>query len=667
MAEPRPAPTMLDDETCNSPPQVPLAFRVGVIGHRPNRLPHDPEALAALQERLSQVLELVRQRATQFRSSPAAELYAPEPVQLTAVTSLAEGVDRMFARAALDLGYHLSCPLPFPREVFMADFAPDKALEPDSQARFDALLARAGPTATVFELDGVRTDSGAAYDFAAQVLMRQSDLVVAVWDGAPSAGRGGTAESVVEAVTRRVPVLWVSAKAPFAWRMLHDARELACLVRSKPCELPEPHANTAEDKAKLVAAIDAVMQADLGLAAAGKQKHTLEDPAHAREYLAERRHAYNRSFIWKFMRDLIGSWRVSLPKLRVTPYVAQIARAWPIDETAASPGVAWINRMLRVHYAWADKEADRYADAHRSSFVLSALFAAGAVAAALLPVTLLAGCEWAEGVCLVLELGFVGVILALMRWGNRRNWHQRWLEYRVLAEQIRELRLLTLLGGGRIASHTRAHLAIYGDAKRSWMAWHARAIARCIGLPNMAATPDYARACADDLVAISRGQREFHETTFERYDNIHERLHWIATRLFLATLLGVVAHLGLYLGARAGIHLDRSLPAWLAKQEPRATVIFDHQLVFIAAVFPAIGAACAAINNQGEFVRLAKRSAAMAANFAAVEDRLAALRAAADPPSLAELVPIATHVAESMVDEVSDWRIVVNDIALSGG
>ena len=137
----------------------------------------------------------------------------------------------------------------------------------------------------------------------------------------------------------------------------------------------------------------------------------------------------------------------------------------------------------------------------------------------LLPTTL--GPKWPEWPFILAELLLVLSIVGIMIMERKRHWHERWLEYRVLAEHVRELRLLTLLGGQRITARTpRAHLTAYGDAQKSWMAWHARALSRELGLPDLAVTPDYARACAADLAGLARGQKAFHETTDTRAELI---------------------------------------------------------------------------------------------------------------------------------------------------
>jgi len=174
----------------SSPPPARLAFRVGIVGHRPNRL--QAADAAALSQTLGSILAAVRETIVSFHGEPG-HPYAQDPPVLRAVSPLAEGADRSFADAALRCGYELCCPMPFHQVEYEKDFA---AAHPDgtgSLVEFRELLQRAeqGNGLVAFELDGTRDDEGAAYGAAGRVVLIQSDLLVAVWDGGEAQGAGG--------------------------------------------------------------------------------------------------------------------------------------------------------------------------------------------------------------------------------------------------------------------------------------------------------------------------------------------------------------------------------------------------------------------------------------------------------------------------------------------
>ena len=92
-----------------SPPRPDLAFRVGIVGHRPNRLPKDAETLDALRRMLRAVLSAVK-AAVQCHAAlpPGQTQFSTAAPVLRAVSPLAEGTDRMFADAfELELAFDL--------------------------------------------------------------------------------------------------------------------------------------------------------------------------------------------------------------------------------------------------------------------------------------------------------------------------------------------------------------------------------------------------------------------------------------------------------------------------------------------------------------------------------------------------------------------------------
>jgi hypothetical protein len=159
--------------------------RVGVTGHR--RLGgREGDVEAAI----GGVLDEIR-----------SHLLPPDGVEpVTVISPLAEGADRAAARAALTRGMHLEVLLPLPVDDYRTDFA-----EAASRQEFDTLLARAGRVEVVAP-QPTRDD---AYREVGIRTLDTCDVLLAVWDGAPPAGRGGTAEIVEQARRDGKPVAWI--------------------------------------------------------------------------------------------------------------------------------------------------------------------------------------------------------------------------------------------------------------------------------------------------------------------------------------------------------------------------------------------------------------------------------------------------------------------------
>jgi len=111
---------------------------------------------------------------------------------LVGVSSLAIGADQLFASLAVQRGGVLEVVLPFPEYREHSRFG-------DAELRcYDRLVAEA--RVNVLVRDG-RSDEE-AYLRAGQDVVVRCDLLIAVWDGAPARGLGGTADIVAHARER---------------------------------------------------------------------------------------------------------------------------------------------------------------------------------------------------------------------------------------------------------------------------------------------------------------------------------------------------------------------------------------------------------------------------------------------------------------------------------
>lgn len=115
------------------------------------------------------------------------------------ITCLARGADQLFARVILSLRGTFEVVLP------ALDYTQVMVAAGDGD-EFCELLSRA----TAVETMPFEQSSREAYVAASEAMLNRCDLLLAVWDGAPSRALGDTADVVQRAGERRLPVevLW---------------------------------------------------------------------------------------------------------------------------------------------------------------------------------------------------------------------------------------------------------------------------------------------------------------------------------------------------------------------------------------------------------------------------------------------------------------------------
>jgi hypothetical protein len=184
-------------------PSIPFRIRIGITGHR--NLP-EPEKI---RREIVEILSTFFFNAFDAISSIELKSSTAPSIVFTAVSPLAEGADRLLAECVLALpGGRLEVPLPMPIEFYRNDFTAHGSVE-----QFDALLAKAvrifSPVCNIDNLQG--RERSICYRNAGEETLRRSDIVIAIWDGAPANGMGGTAEIVNLARNQGKPLFIISS------------------------------------------------------------------------------------------------------------------------------------------------------------------------------------------------------------------------------------------------------------------------------------------------------------------------------------------------------------------------------------------------------------------------------------------------------------------------
>jgi hypothetical protein len=119
--------------------------------------------------------------------------------ELRGLSSLAKGADQLFARVVLELGGNLEAVLPF--AGYDGTFE-----DPQDQTSFRELLARCYVVTTLTFTDTKEQ----SYLLAGEFVADNSDLLIAVWNGKPAAGLGGTGDIVSYALNAGRPVYQIN-------------------------------------------------------------------------------------------------------------------------------------------------------------------------------------------------------------------------------------------------------------------------------------------------------------------------------------------------------------------------------------------------------------------------------------------------------------------------
>jgi len=586
------------------------ALRIGVSGRRVLTVSNGVDAQGApskkdvtkrVHEVVGEVLSLIKEIAKE-EFHKARQLYQAEEPRYYALSPLAEGADRVFAEEAKRVGYELESPLPFFREEYARDFS-----TPDSKSKFHELLMYAGDN--VLELDGQRSPKpaeSAAYEAAGRVVVDQCDLLVAIWDGEPDKGWGGTS-GIIDFATNsgKVPVICV--------RIDTDSIEIYDRAGRRHPKLYSP-----EELRGLI-------------------EHIVVPPwyKHGRSGDVDLTGSYIEGLSAK--GTILGwFWKQFLRFTMLGKNPRQVHRAQRVPE----------GPFLRFYNPF-DGYANRLAGLYRGAFLLNYILGVLAVAIALVGSGVQGGPdpihivhttidrELAVKGFVALELVTIGIILLIGILLGKKRWHYRSVDCRYLGEQFRVLCYLHTLALSpphpRLPAHHMEH-----NVQKSWMEWLLRGVVRETPMTPGKFSEERLEHERTKILGWVRGQIHYHSINAVKLELIGERLHiavWVS--LALIVLAGII-HISGWRG-------NDLVLLWL--------------LTAIATGFPAFSSACHAISSQGEFERLAERSKAMRENLEIVAQELGKMGSQGSY-TVGELREVARSVAELAVEEVVDWQIL---------
>lgn len=622
-----------------------LTVRLGVTGTR--TILDD----ARVRERVETIVSAVVASLKRLATDPivAAVYDVAQPPLLRLISPLAEGADRLVAEVALAYGAALDVITPFPISAYEKDF-------PESSSEFHSLVKRAD--GRVLECDGERHDEiealaahdprrrlllderNRAYESVGHMVVRNSDLIVAVWDRLPAEGRGGTGDVVRYAAIVGPPVVRIAPDGRGEPEWIFDVADFHRSPTAKSRQADVPIGERIDTHLTEIATPPASVPEERGFVArwlcAPRDK---DDPL--KTFLEERRQP--RRFRWRLYDEVIR-----LFAGRTTPSERKPAATVPRPDDPT-----W--RHWQAIQTPADELAVVFADRYRTAAVASFALAAVALTSA--------GFGLFHHHLVVTGVEFVALVLIFLFFcanlGGR--WHRRFVAYRLLAELARNQQALALVGNSlAIDATTRATGGIdAGKAeKETWVGWYFQAMLRNSPLPTGSAGEALPTVVRSVRAHLLDDQHDYHERNAKRCLAAADHMEFWSTLFFVVTIVLVVVE---------------AIFGWTAIEHeigggsalPDCGGHLGAFLGFLTVAAPSISAALFGILSFAELKVHADQSARMATIMADASERFAAMTAsspddAAEPGSKGSLrsrdfAMELQHVAMEMLEDIAGW------------
>lgn len=689
-------------ESVARPPRPRLVLRVGITGKRavPEEVSKDVRtALDNVFKALGEVLVACRDANSKFVSD--------DPPLLRIISGMAEGADQIAAEAAIaahklsadrKVETQLAAILPFLKEEYEKDFkrdpfqpsdAPDRPAEVIEKlvARFRELLCGAE---AVLEIDDEALRDPAnkkfhdrAYANLGDVLLEHADILVAISND-ENRGAGGTVDVLGKALDLKIPVIKISLITRKV-HLLHAAEPDA--ANPAPVEGQEMVGQSLPSG--LVTLITRTLEPPQDT-----QSENLTGHGHGPRPVRERlttffgegfsKGFFKMTFTPRFFDRVFKAFRNSFSArpdakecfiVKVPSVVfAFVSALWSyrtdlksqnevaenmwkegFDVFAKDKGKA-ARKVLAARYGWVDVLAIHYADATRSAHILLALLAASAVLMALMPLIMPDQPE-NEAILTKIQFLLVELLVLLVAWlffqpARNGRWHERFVEYRAVAELLRHERFIYALGAadrpGRAADRTWSE----PDA---WIGWYVRATLRELGFPRAEISAEtrtqvLSAFLKHELRGHDDGQIAYNRVLAERYKTIDRRLEKIILLGFWITV--ATAALGaLLLGAFLTIIPPGPFRDWLHNHLHE----IKPGLTIVAAFIPALIAALHGIRFQIDFRGTATRSESTTRELEKVAQQVEDALGQGTAPGRKQALSLVRDANQAMSADVAGW------------
>lgn len=277
------------------------------------------------------------------------------------------------------------------------------------------------------------------------------------------------------------------------------------------------------------------------------------------------------------------------------------------------------------HLVRADTLASRYQQRYQRAGTTVYLLAAAAVVLAATQIIFFPESPR----ILIAEVVFMVAVLGIVWAGRARRWHEKWLDYRFLAERFRSAAFMAACSIDVAALRPPRHLSL-AYSSHDWMVaafssvWNRRPILRGRdALPAETLKSLLFNAWIEDQI-------RYQDKVSQRQHGQHLLMSRATDGPFGLTLLAAILHVADF----APDSLEKALAAMVI-------------------AFPAAAASLAGIRTHGDYLRKSMRSAEMAGHLREIKDRMEREK---EREGFLKLV---SETEEMMLRENEDWRVTV--------
>ncbi len=631
---------------------VPMTLRVAVAGHRTHsNISVDNSSLI---QQISAVYKLIYSQLNECHTHPYAKrLYAQQAPTLRIVSSLADGADRLLAESEL-VGeeFELSCILPFHADEYANDF------DAKSRDEFYQLLRRAGYQTErnrVLELDGTRDNADHAYRDCGESLVKNCDLLVALYDGAERDGYG-TSYTVSQALKNKIPVIWIDTDHPNAvyfWQWSKsqltkepfNAQQLSSWLGHLllfDTILDQPDIDGSAPLAeKVLHKFDNFSSENLTYT----DSDELIDFNDQGPIVAQQSRLNPLTHGFSTLKKLLTSTKaVNRDLAKFQDNVSSEADLANSVEHLCQHFHSPTSHSYYAAYLRADRLASMYSALHRSIFVFIYMLGAGALIIAALAIAVADKQVYGKLplVCAIIELAILILIFTLYKRDHSRKYHDKWLEYRCIAEFLRPTLFLSFFGTNYPMRRFRdseetigRNLLGHGGAERCWAYLYTETVLRWVGFSGHKVDREYINRAID----FTRGQwlsqqYQYHTKNAIAMKLLGKRLAKISEVMFFATIVAVTMKISMGL---AGVSI----------------FLVSKGLGLLATWLPVLGTTAFAIRNHAEFEISAQRSLSTREVLLGFNKRLQDLQAI--DASMSKIDDLLTELTSETISETADW------------